>query len=714
MKPVAKKHQEKLSVLKDKINDFQQYFYDNVQRYHEYMKFVFKTSMSEGEVSSLQEIGKPTIEFNILEAYISRQRGEFAKQQPSLKVRAADGLPPSAFNQELSETIDVVEGHLRSIFFDGSNDKLEYNVYTDLLAGGFSVMRVFTEYVDEMSFEQNICVERVFDPTLCGFDPLARDSHKGDGAYCYELYPMTKEEFELRFGADSLEGISFTRDFDNFSWSYQSDKEQVILVCDFYAKQQKEDTIVKLSNGHTITKKEYTELLKQWEESGFIEQPPVVIKERKTIIEKIVRYRLIENKVLEFAETNYKYLPLVFVDGNSVNIAEGNNNYQMTRPYVYHAKGIQRLKNFAGQSLANELENTIQHKFIVAIESIPNDYLSAYENVQKADTLIYNHFLDTNNPAVTLPPPREVMRTPIPPQISETFRISDEMTQTILGSYDASAGISQAALSGVAFARSAIQSNNASVPYIVGYIKGLNRVAQIIIDLIPKYYRTPRSLPILLPSGKRDYVEINRRGYLYMNYQPNFLQVKVDVGVNFAMQKEIALQTVVSLSQSMPAFAQFFGQKGLRTLLDNLEIRGIDDLKDKAEQYEKELEEQQRMQQEQQMQQQQMAVQQMQQQQKMQQMAEAKAIQELQSPTKGNIDLMKLQIEAQDNAANIAIKEKEAETKFIETMSKIRSSDVSSELKAAEIEAENTRSAVEATIAIAKHVRELEGDKDGR
>src|SRR5690606_1889099 len=138
------------------------------------------------------------------------------------------------------------------------------------------------------------------------------------------------------------------------------------------------------------------------------------------------------------------------------------------------------------------------------------------------------HFLDTNNPNVTLPPPREISRTPIPPEITNTFRMSDEMTQTILGSYDSAQGVNQAQLSGIAFARSAIQSNNASVPYIVGYIKGLNRVAQIIIDLIPKYYRTPRSLPILLPNGKREYMEINKKGSLYMNYDANNLQVKVE------------------------------------------------------------------------------------------------------------------------------------------------------------------------------------------
>lgn len=703
MTDIAKKHTDRLVELKKSVEEAQEYFRDNVQRYEKFMRFVFKTSLNDMEDGTLADRGMPTIEFNILEAYISRLRGEFAKQQPSLMVRAADGVPLSMLNKEFTATLEVVEAHLRAIFFDGANDMLEYNIYSDLLAGGFSVLKVYTDYINEMSFEQNICIERAFDPTLCVFDPLARTSHKGDGRFCAELYPMTKEEFKDKFGADALEGMKFTRSLSGFDWSFQNEQEEIVLVCDYYEKQNKKETILKLTNGHSVTAKEYEKFLAEWEERGMIEQPPAVVKKRKTMVEKIVRYRFCESMLLDVTETDYKYLPLVFVDGNSVNLKEGGSYMQMTRPYVYHAMGIQRLKNLAGQSLGNELENTIQHKFIVAVESVPEKYLNAYQNVQKADTLMYKHFLDSKNPDVVLPPPREVMRTPIPPQIAETFRMSDEMTQIILGSYDGAAGQNNGQMSGIAFARSAIQSNNASVPFIVGYIKGLNRVAQIIVDLIPKYYRTPRSLPVLLPDGKREYFEINKKGSLYMDYDPNNLQVKVETGVNFAMQKEIALQTIVSLSQTMPSFGQFFSQKGLQTLLDNIEIRGIDDLKEKAVEYEKEQAQMQQMQQ-------QMQMKQLQQQAQQQAMAMQQAQKELQSPTQAQIEIMAIQEKARIDAANLEIKERDSETKFLDVMSKIRNADVQNELKMAEIDAENTRTAVEHTLNVSKHLHEMKGD----
>lgn len=697
MATIAKVHSDRLDELKKNIEEAREYFSDNVDRYEEFMKFVFKTSMNDDEIAAMESIGKPTIEFNILEAFVSRQRGEFAKQEPSLSVRAADGLPSSALDKQFSETLDVVEAHLRAIFFDATNDMMEYSIFSDVLGGGYSVARVFTQYVNELSFEQNICVERVFDPTLTFFDPLAKTSHKGDGRYCGEVYPYTREKFEEEFGTEALENIRFTRSLSGFSWSFKNEDKDVLLVADYYEKKTKREKIYKLSNGHSVTKKEYEKLLQQYELEGNIEQPPVVLKERKTTLEYICRYRVCESTVIDYIETDYKYLPLVFIDGNSVMLRDNGSYTQMTRPYVYHAKGAQKLKNFCGQTLASEIENLVAHKWVVAIESIPEDYLSAYQNPQKASTLVYNHFKDPKDTETILPPPREVQRTPIPPEITNTFMGADQTIQGVLGNYDAAQGVASAQLSGIAFARSAMQSNNASVPYLVGYIKGLNRIAQIILDLIPKYYRTPRSLPILLPNGKRSFYDINQKGSLYMNYDSTTLQVKIEMGVNFQMQKEIALQTIIAMSQANEGFARFFNEEGLPTLLDNIDIRGIDQLKEKANEW---MSKQKQMQ-EAQMQQQQQQLQMQAQEQTMQMQLLQKQVQ---SPSQTEVETMFIQQKAENDTANTAIKARDSETKFIETLSKIRDADVKNELKASEIEAENSRTAVESAIKMSENI----------
>lgn len=703
MPQLARKYTDRLEDLKKDVDAWQSYNQANVDRFHQFRRFVFDTSLTGQDIAVLNEQGTPTLEFNILEAYISSLRGEFAKQQPSIQVRAADGIPPQMIDETFVEQRRVVEAHLKAIFFDAQNDKMEYDIYTDLLSGGFSAARVYTDYVSEKSFEQSIRVERLLDPTLGGWDVMATESHKGDGRFCYVLYPMAKADFEERFGKERTKDISFTRSLNGFSWSYRDGKEDFIMVCEYYGKVRKREKILQLTNGYTVLEREYKQFLTRWEEEKFIEQPPIPYNERYTSIESIERYTFCETCVLEHDDTNYRHLPIVYFGGNNIMLTQGNSAYEMSRPYVYHAKGIQQLKNYAGQSLAKELESTVQHKFIVAEESIPENYLTAYENPQRADTLVYKHFQDENNPEVTLPPPREVNRTPIPPQISDTFRLSDEMTTVILGSYNQASAMNRADLSGVAIARNAIQGNNASVPYLIGYIKGINRIAQIIVDLIPKYYRTPRSLPVLLPSGKREYEEINKKGSVFMNYDPAAMQVKVDTGVNFAMQKELALQTISQWMQASPAFAEFINTSGLQIILDNIDIRGVDELKLKAEQYEQKREQmQQQAMQAQQGQMQAQAQQAQRQQQTDDAELETKRLineqikKDIQAPTREEVEMMKLQEKSTVDRANLALKQREQNTKFMEVLAKVRNDAVDRELKIDTIDAENARTLIEA------------------
>lgn len=587
---VAQAHQDQLSAIKKNIEKSREYFQENVKRFNYFRQFVFQSSLSEADRVALRETNKPILEFNSLEAFISRLRGEFSKQEPSVAVRLLDhsGLDP---NLPL-----ILEGHLRSIFDEANHNGCSYEVYTDILSGGFSAMKVWTEYQHEKSFDQTIKIGRVYDPTLVGFDPLAILPHKGDGRYCFELIPKTKEEFQAEYPDIDLSTIKFSKNLQGFNWSYQNQQEEVLLLCDYYVKKKKSKKLLRLSNGHTLLLEEYQKLGQYWQETGRLDQIPHIIEERTTNLETIHRYRLIESSVLSHEETSYQFLPIVYVDGNSIRLSNNGQTKQVTRPYVYHALGNQKLKNFAGQCLANELENMVMHKWKVAAESIPEKYLEAYTNPQKASVLVYNAFQEGSQGTIPLPPPQEVGRVSAPPEIIQTFTSADATMQSILGSYDASLGINNNQLSGVAIVEGATQSNAAAMPYVVSFLQSLNQIAQIIVDLIPKYYVTPRTLPITLADGKRSYALINQQGGIDLKYRCEQLEVCISAGVNFSIQKSRALQQIIALMQASPLFAQFINTEGLPILLDNLEIRGVDQLKAQAEIFVQQLKAQQQQQ----------------------------------------------------------------------------------------------------------------------
>jgi hypothetical protein len=701
MQDASVKYKDMLKPIKKNIQASHAYFQRNNRRFHEFMKFVFDTSLTSDDISKLTELLKPTIECNILESMISRLIEEFAAQEPSITARAEDGMRVEDITPEFNQLLDVISNHLRHIFRDSNHDAVGKKIIRDMLGGGYSVARVYTDYVNEMSFEQNIRWEKVFDSTLTGFDPLARESHKGDGSYCFELYPRTKEEFEEEYGKDAAKGFNFSGDgsIEGFRWSYLSQQQKIVLVADYYFKVKKKEKIVKLSNGHIVLKKHYKQFLDLWNEQRFIEQAPIIIEERSTMVESIERFQVCEDRVLRHEKTSFKMFPLVFFDGNSAYIQElaDGATYQMTRPVVYQAKGVQKLKNFAVQTIAAEIENMVMHKFILSVESIPKGYEDAYKNVQLPSNIIYNAYYkeDPNKP---LEPPREVQRTQTPSIVENVFMGADQTAQTILGNYDNLPQNNAQDLSGKAIMQGAMRSSSSASPYLLGYIDGLNRVAQIVCDLIPKFYKTPRSLPVIGPDGKRSYQIINHQGNedsIDIYYDPNGLQVKIEAGVSNETQKQIAMEQIIRLSAAIPEFGNFINTMGLETILDNLDIRGIEKMKEQAGAYMK-------------MKQEQMENQ------KGDPMVEIAAqqveVQKNQGEMAAQIEAEKVKLKAEKDegdlaiqAAKVANEKQKTDIKFMEVMLKAKVMEQELDMEQERIDSENARTAVESALEIAKH-----------
>ena len=124
-----------LPQIKKDIETSWLYFQHNISRYNKFYAFTFKTALTNADIDKLALLGKPPIEFPILEAHISRLLGEFAKQQPQLDVFAAEGLAIGKVDDSYIQLLKIIQAHLNEIFFSSANDQFTYNIYNDLLGG---------------------------------------------------------------------------------------------------------------------------------------------------------------------------------------------------------------------------------------------------------------------------------------------------------------------------------------------------------------------------------------------------------------------------------------------------------------------------------------------------------------------------------------------------------------------------------------------------
>lgn len=658
----AEKYQKDLPRIKDNVKDAYLYFEKNYKRFNDFKRMVFVSSLTQNDKELLKALERPVLEFNILEAYVSRILGELYQQKPAVAVSAnnPDNVHP--------QVVKFIEMHLRSVFEDRTNKHKIYEIAKDILAGGFSAAHVYTDYTSEMSMQQMINFDRVFDPTLCGWDPAAQYSHKGDGQFCFEIIPKTKEEAKALYPKLATDYLSYSKGFEGFKWSYKSGKKDMILIVDYYEKKKRRKKIVQLSDGRILFKDEWKKEQEKYNnpfEMFMLKMNniyrPIVVKERFTVIETICLYRICENKVLEFEETDYKLLPIIFIDGNSIKVQSesGDNTEQVTRPFVYHALGAQRLKNTSGIALANEIENTVQHKFMIKEEALPEDpnYLEGWTQYQKPSLMVYKGYLDNNPDQPISDPVSPVARVNAPQEVTQAFVGADSLVQNILGSYDASLGINNNQLSGKAIEKGALHSNSVVMPFIAGLMDGLQRIAQVYISLVPKYYKTPVTLPYLDDKGNRKYVKLAPTDDV-LNFDDNVLNVTVEAGPSFRVQKEQTIKMVKELMGVSEQFAAFVNAKGLDFILDNMEGHGIEQLKQMADEWMKEQEAKQA----QQPNPQQMAMQEQQQKQQLEQ--QKLALEEQKIKASQQLEMLKLQFEKQKQEIDLMVAQQKNNTEL--------------------------------------------------
>lgn len=568
----------KLEELKAYVVAWHNYFKDNNDRFHADRRFVFKSSLNDQQKQQLEVLDRLPFEFNVLEAYLSRQIGEFAKQEPGFTVQQ---MPDSqGHNPKLPE---IIEGHFKAILYKTKKDQFEENTFSDIQSGGFSAFKVDHEYASPYTFNQEIVWRKCYDPTMCGWDVLARAPHKGDGDICFELVPMTKKQIKDQFG-DKVNLTTVTyRTLGGFTWGYKYGTEDIVLVCRMYQKQKKKKNLFFLADNTAMLESDYRQLLARYAAENRTEQPPIVKWKRKTTVTVIKEYKFISTDILEENDTIFTELPIIFVNGNSKYLRDGGEGSEMiefTRSAFYQAKDAQKLKNIAGQALANELEMLVQHKFIAPLEGIPEQagYIEAYKKPQKASTLIYRAFKEDG--ITPIEPPREIVRPPIPPEVAGTFSQTDQNIQNILGAYNPQPE-TPGVLSGVAIAQAAMQSSASEMPYINNYLASLNQAAKLSLDMFPKIYFNARSIMIIDKEQKQTWVPIN--GFagsdLSMKYNDSSMDVTIEAGVNFEVQKQFAVQNMIQVAQAVPAFGQLLNTAGLTVLLDNLDFRGADQLR---------------------------------------------------------------------------------------------------------------------------------------
>lgn len=539
-----------LGKAREDIGMWNNYFNENITRGKDDMNFCLRDQWTAVERSEFNRLFKPAFTFNKIYPETKKIVGEQRKNKPDLLVRSLNGR---ASQDEINIRADIV----RTISYRSQNDLVYQTAFRSALLMGYGAIHIDIDYESPDSFFKDVFFHIVPDVTRCAWDPISKKPHKGDGNFCSLNYPLSKEEFAAQWPyIDNPVSYADARTLLDFQW----ETRDTILVCDFWQKEWYSTLIYKLSNGMTVTPQEWEEMqqvFKMQKEIGkdtrvvgdLIEaQLPRIIDERKTKKYKIRHYRLIKDRILEWQDWPSKYLPIVFVDGDSQYI-EG---MQYTKSYVHEAKDAQKFLNYTGSEIAAEVKNRRREQWI----GTPDNIIGQEQLWRNPE--LQNGILIARPDPKTGQLPMKLNAWEISAGLLQQYQRATMDIREIMGMAEAD-NTGSRDISGSAKRERKMDVSMSSYVYFDNLNQAIEQCGRIVLDLLPVIAGDDeRNMTINRKDGNTQVITLNEKqedGSILNKLEAGEFDVEIDTGPSFAVQKEVALEM---FAQTLQAFPQAF------------------------------------------------------------------------------------------------------------------------------------------------------------
>ena len=428
--------------------------------------------------------GRPIITVNDLPTFLHQVTNDQRQNTPSIRVHPVDDGADV-------KTATVVQGMVRHIEYDSNADVAYDRAVNSAAAIGFGYWYLDTEYESESSFNQKICYRSVRNALSVKIDPLSTEPDGSDMNFAFIESLLSRADFKREHPeAKANDSSLFSGVSEYASWL----TNDAVLVCRYWCVKKTVEDVVLLSNG----------------ESGFkndlVSMPPGVsiVQTRKGERRRVMLYKITAVDVLEKTEIKCKWIPVFPVYGDEIDI-EG----KVTRSgIVRNAKGPCAAYNTMISGATEEVSLRTKAPYIMAEgqdEGYEEDWAQA--NNRAFPNLKYKLVgLDGK----LAPPPQRQPMADIPTGMLAMAMHAQDNKKKTTGLFDSSIGAKGNATSGVQERAQQMQGDMANMHYNDGLLRSLRHCGRCIVNMIPKYYDTDRTVRILGEDGKGGFARINQ------------------------------------------------------------------------------------------------------------------------------------------------------------------------------------------------------------
>lgn len=448
------------------------------------------------------------------------------------------------------DTAEVLQGIIRNIEMQSDAESSYDTAAKNAVEAGIGWLRINTRYVDEMSFDQEICIERVINPFSIIIDPNHKRLDGADAEWCFIIDEMPLEDFEEMYPDADTKG--FDEELATQGWI----TEDTVRVCEYYYRDYEKKTLVQ------------TDLGMMYKDD--MPEGVMAIQEREVEIPYIKYCKVTGTEILEEQDVLGKYIPIVPVVGEEA-FQNGKREFYSL---IHQAKDPQFMLN-VWKSASTEIIGLQPKAPYIGAKGQFKSFASQWANANVKNYPFLQYDPVSNENGVPMPPPARQTPPTSSGSMMQEAMASAEAIKSTLGMYDASAGENTDDVSGKAIIARQMKGDNATFHFVDNLVTAMKHLGRIIVDLVPLVYDGARIIKILGEDGQEKMFPINqpimRDGNGYAPMQAGGEMVKpfmmnagkydidIDIGSNYATKRQEQANAIIELARVNPEVLSIAG-----------------------------------------------------------------------------------------------------------------------------------------------------------
>lgn len=499
------------------------------------------------DIKSARTIEKrPCLTINKVKTFVHQITNDQRQNRPAINVSpVGDKSDPN--------TAKMLKGLIKQIERESNADVAYDTAFDSAVSNGWGYWRILTDYEDSDTFDQVIKIERIRNPFRVYLDPDSQQPDGSDAKWCFISDLVTREEYKDLYPKAKPENWEESGMGDEYRYWVTSTHVRIAeyFYCEYVYK-----TLVALQNGHVGYEDELTPDL----QAEIKANPGLVTKKRECQIQSICWDTITAHQVLEEHDWAGKWIPVVKVIGDEVDV-EGKNHLS---GIIRDAKDPQRMYNFWCTAETELLALAPKAPWIMEEGQVEGQEKRWQEaNTKSMPYLLYKNVNVGGKPAP--PPQRQQFAGPPVGVVNAKMAAAQDMQAVTGVRFDATLQERMADESGKAIRELKRTSDLGNFHYVDNLSRSLRHTGRILIDLIPKIYDTERALTILREDGSEEQVRVNpqqstsyqksdQNGKTVSMFNPKVgeYEVAVTIGPSFATKRAEAADSMVNFLKVLP------------------------------------------------------------------------------------------------------------------------------------------------------------------